>query len=126
MEAHFPIFKMVHSSNIRCFLEPVFAKNNSNLSADLFLICFWQFYFLTQYSLCVEAFFGNIQNGLTFRILGYFRAVFLHRISPLCLCFFGIGNFIFLTQTDDFATLSTDTIFPNIQNRLIFLIFAFA
>ena len=33
---------------IRVFLEPLFAKNNSNVFVETFFACFRQFYFLTQ------------------------------------------------------------------------------
>ena len=63
--------------NLRCFLDRFFGENNYILSLVLFLICFWQFYFLTQthdfakaYSLCMEAIFANIQNALIFQMLG--------------------------------------------------------
>ena len=53
------------------------------MSVDSFLICFWQFYFLSQtdhfakavYSLCIYGIFANIQNALIFGILGVFKAV---------------------------------------------------
>ena len=60
------------------------------MSVDWFLICFWQFYFLTQTDDFAkqplkEAIFANIQNALIFGILGVFESGFLHRITILCL-----------------------------------------
>ena len=47
--------------------------------AESFLVCFVQFYFLTQtddfakpIAFCMEAVFANIQNGLIFPISGLF------------------------------------------------------
>ena len=37
------------------------------------------------YSLCMEAIFSNIQNGLIFGILGVFKSGFLHRTTILCV-----------------------------------------
>ena len=68
------------------------------MSLDSFLICFWQFYFLSQTDdfakaiafacLCmakaIEAIFSNIQNALIFGILGVFERGFLHRKTILC------------------------------------------
>ena len=36
-------------------------------------------------SLCMEAIFANIQNGLIFRILGVFKSVVLHRTTTFCV-----------------------------------------
>ena len=40
--------KTCHFSNIRCFLRPFFAQNNSNVSLEALLACFWQFKFLSK------------------------------------------------------------------------------
>ena len=39
------ILKMPHFSNISCFLEPFFAKNNSNVFVEMFLAFVGQFFF---------------------------------------------------------------------------------
>ena len=44
-----PIFQMVSFLQyIRCFFERFFAQKQYNILVNSFLICFWQFYFLTQ------------------------------------------------------------------------------
>ena len=40
--------KTCHFSNIRCFLKPFFAQNNSNELLESFLTLFLEFNFLTQ------------------------------------------------------------------------------
>ena len=62
------------------------------MSVDSFLICFWQFYFLSQtddfakaIAFAWQAIFANIQNALIFGILGVFESGFLRKITILCL-----------------------------------------
>ena len=42
----------------------------------------------------MEAIFANIQNGLTFGILGVFKSGFLHRTTILCVCRFVFDMFL--------------------------------
>ena len=65
------------------------------------------------YSLCMEAIFANIQNGLTSRILDFFSSAFLHGISIILIIHYNnvlvdaflmcFWQFYSLTLSDDFA-----------------------
>ena len=102
----------------------------------------WQF--CKGYSLCMEAIFANIQNGLIFLLTGGFKALFAkNNYKVLRETFFvWFVQFSFWTQTEDFAndmflailffnpnwwfckgySLCMKANFANIQNAFIFRI----
>ena len=85
-----PFSKTCHFSNIRCFLEPFFAQNNSNVLVESFFMFFrilifdpnWAF--CKGYSPCIVTNFGHFRKLVIFRILGVFWSRFLHRTTLMC------------------------------------------
>ena len=69
------------------FTSSSFSLNKYNMLVDSFLICFSQFYFLTENDDFEKdgGHFGQLSKHSFFQILGVFSSSVLHKISIVCL-----------------------------------------
>ena len=131
------IFKMVSFFEYKLFFAAVFCTEQLWCNCGHVFGMFQAICFLTQtklfcmgYSLCIVAIFGNVQNGLIFRILAFFPALFC-TVQLWCNCghVFGMFQKIWFFDPDWVFymgySLCIVAIFVNFQSCLLSRILAF-